>query len=65
MATSIILIIGFGVMGFAQVSSIALAGLLTAAAVGMALITDLMLLPVLASFLLKERKAPKKLSENP
>ena len=55
MATSIILIVGFGIIGFAQVSSIALTGLLIAAAVAMALLIDLTLLPVLASYLLKEK----------
>jgi predicted RND superfamily exporter protein len=46
-STSIILVLGFGILGFAGINSIATNGLLMAFTVLIALLTDLLLLPVL------------------
>jgi predicted RND superfamily exporter protein len=50
-ATSTVLVIGFGVLGFSSVSSIAVNGLLMAWTVVLALAADLWLLPAVAAFL--------------
>ncbi len=51
LATSTTLALGFGVLGFAGIESIAVTGTLMALTVGLALATDLLLLPVLGSYL--------------
>jgi len=53
-STSFIFCAGFGVIALAQVKSVAYVGLLTAVAVVVALVMDLMLVPALASYVLEK-----------
>ena len=52
-STSFVFCAGFAIIAFASVRSVAYVGLLTAIAVVAALITDLLLLPAIASFLIE------------
>lgn len=55
-STSFIFCAGFGVIALAQVKSVAYVGLLTAVAVVVALVMDLMLVPALSSYALGKRR---------
>ncbi|MGL1936082.1 MAG: MMPL family transporter [Fibrobacterales bacterium] len=54
-ATTIILIAGFGIIGFADIKSMSYTGMLTAITAGFALVTDLMLLPAIGYTIYKRK----------
>jgi hypothetical protein len=54
-STTVVFALGFGVIGLASVKSVAYVGLLTAIAVSSALIVDLILLPALATLMIRAK----------